>query len=150
MNWPQAKEVVEVLAPTITAVGGIIAAFWAVLVYRSNARLRRAEWLAKLYEKFYEENESLKDIREKLDCDENASPEIKTPDEQESGFSDYLNFFEFVAVLEKSGQLTSGEIEDLFGYYLDCLERCKPVRRYIGEKGYEQLNRLLLKRAGDK
>jgi hypothetical protein len=150
MNWPQAKEVVEVLAPTITAVGGIIAAFWAVLVYRSNARLRRAEWLAKLYEKFYEENESLKDIREKLDCDENASPEIKTLDEQGSGFSDYLNFFEFVAVLEKSGQLTSGEIEDLFGYYLDCLERCKPVRRYIREKGYEQLNRLLLKRAGDK
>jgi hypothetical protein len=150
MDWSCAKEIVDVLAPAITAVGGLIAAFWAVLVYRSNARVRRAEWLATLYEKFYEENESLKNIREQLDCDESESPEIETLDAEGSGFSDYLNFFEFVAVLERSGQLTTSEIEDLFGYYLDCLERCAPVRHYIGEKGYEQLDRLLRKRAANK
>ena len=150
MDWQSAKGIVDVIAPVFTAIGGVVAAFWALLVYRSNARVRRAEWLASLYEKFYEKNDSLKDIREKLDCDEGHSPDIKVLEKEGSGFSDYLNFFEFVGVLEKSGQLTGDEIEDLFGYYLDCLERCTPVRRYLGEKSYEQLDRLLRKRAVNK
>lgn len=150
MDWKSAKDVVDVIAPVFTTIGGIVAAFWALLVYRSNARVRRAEWLGSLYEKFYEKNDSLKDIREKLDCDDGHSPDIETLEKLGSGFTDYLNFFEFVALLEKSGQLSTIEIEDLFAYYLDCLERCGPVRRYIPEKGYDQLDRLLLKRAANK
>jgi hypothetical protein len=120
-----------------------LAAIPALWVYYTNSRLRRAEWLASLYEKFYEKID-LKDIREILDCEGGRSADIdKAVAEETCAFTDYLNFFEFVAVLEKSGQLKKTEIEDLFGYYLDCLENCPAVRNYLAQKGYERLDRLL-------
>ena len=76
-----------------------------------------------LYEKFYEKSD-LKEIRNTLDCDDDVTLEItRLIREQSAKFTDYLNFFEFVAFLSKSGQLNYGEIDDLFGYYLDCLAR---------------------------
>jgi hypothetical protein len=130
---------------TIAAVVAAAAAVWGIYVYFSNSRLRRAEWLASLYEKFYERPE-LKDIRETLDCEAAESTEIDgLINDEPREFTDYLNFFEFVAVLQKSRQLTPGEFENLFCYYLDCL-----VRKYIAAKGYEQLDRLLCERAKKK
>jgi hypothetical protein len=135
------------LLKTIAACAGAIAAFWGICVYFSNSRLRRAEWLGSLYDKFYERSE-LKAVREVMDCEGGQSAAIdKLVSEEPPEFSDYLNFFEFVAVLRKSRQLTQGEIEDLFHYYLDCLENCRAVRAYIAKKGYEQLDRLLQERA---
>ena len=134
---------------TIATVVAAAAAVWGIYVYFSNSRLRRAEWLASLYEKFYERAE-LKEIREKLDCEQDSA-DIETLVSEEPGeFTDYLNFFEFVAVLQKSGQLTTEQIEDLFRYYLNCLERSGAVRKYISAKGYEQLDRLLRERAQKK
>jgi hypothetical protein len=53
-----------------------------------------------LYENFYERND-LKEVREVLDCDTGDSPEInKLVDEESQRFTDYLNFFEFVAAWE--------------------------------------------------
>lgn len=103
-----------------------------------------------LVRKFYESGE-LKDVREILDCEGGQSAAVdKLVNEESGNFTDYLNFFEFVAVLRKSRQLTQEEIEDLFGCYLDCLESCRAVRTYIAAKGYEQLDRLLQARAGKK
>jgi hypothetical protein len=131
----------------IAALMGAAAALWGIYVYFTNSRLRRAEWLGSLYDKFYERSE-LKTVREILDCEDGQSAAIdKLVSEEPAEFSDYLNFFEFVAVLRKSRQLTQEEIEDLFHYYLDCLEKCRPVRAYIATKGYEQLDRLLQERA---
>ena len=131
----------------LATIVGAVAALWAIYVYFTNSRLRRAEWLASLYEKFYERPD-LKEIREILDCEENDSADItKLVREEQSNFSDYLNFFEFVAVLQNSRQLRKAEIEDLFGYYLGCLENCPAVRNYIARKGYEQLDKLLRDRA---
>jgi hypothetical protein len=136
----------EILKNVATLLGAV-AAIWAIYVYFRNSRLRRAEWLGSLYEKFYERPD-LKGVREVLDCEGGQSADIdKLVAEEPSEFSDYLNFFEFVAVLWKSGQLTQDEIEDLFHYYLDCLENSRAVRQYISKKGYEQLERLLRKRA---
>lgn len=88
-----------------------------------------------LVQKFYERPE-LKDIREILDCEAGHSADIDNLINTEPrNFTDYLNFFEFVAVLQKSRQLTKDEIEDLFCYYLDCLEHCVAVRKYIAAKG---------------
>ena len=131
----------------VVAVFGAIPALW---VYYTNSRLRLAEWLASLYEKFYERAD-LKDIRETLDCEGGQSAGIDNlVNEESAGFTDYLNFFEFVAVLRKSNQLTNEQIEDLFGYYLDCLESCQAVRTYVAKKGYEKLDRLLQERAQQK
>jgi hypothetical protein len=86
-----------------------------------------------------------------LDCEGGQSAGIDNlVNEESAGFTDYLNFFEFVAVLRKSNQLTDEQIEDLFGYYLDCLESCQAVRTYVAKKGYEQLDRLLQERAQQK
>jgi hypothetical protein len=146
-DWDSAKAIVAMLAQAIGAVGGVVAAFWAVCVYKSNSRVRRAEWLASLYEKFYERSE-LKKVREILDCKGGKSDAIDAfVSEEPPEFSDYLNFFEFVAVLHKSRQLTREEIEDLFHYYLDCLAKCSAVRAYIAREGYEQLEWLLQERA---
>jgi len=140
---------IEILK-TIAAMIVAGTALWGIYVYFTNSRLRRAEWLASLYEKFYERPE-LKVVREVLDCEGGQSAAIdKLVSEETAEFSDYLNFFEFVAVLRKSGQLTQEEIEDLFHYYLDCIENCRAVRAYIAKKGYEQLDRLLQERAQQK
>lgn len=98
-------------------------------------------------QKFYEKSD-LKAVREILDCEGSDSPDIsRLVSEEPPELTDYLNFFEFVAVLKKSHQLSANEIESLFGYYLDCLEKCGQVRNYIANKGYEHLNNLLQARA---
>jgi len=135
------------LLKNIPAWVGAAAGVWGIWVYFRNSRLRRAEWLSSLYEKFFERTE-LKSIREALDCEGNQSAAIdKLVSEEPAEFTDYLNFFEFVAVLRKARQLTQQEIEDLFCYYLDCLENSKQVRDYISRKGYERLDALLCNRA---
>jgi hypothetical protein len=131
-----------VLRDIVTIVGGVAVVF-AFLQYRANSRLERARWLASLYEKFYEKDQ-LKGVRQILDsADRDASEINKLVTDESPEFTDYLNFFEFVAVLEKSGQLKSNEIEDIFHYYLDCLEKSPKIREYLAAKGYEHLDQFL-------
>lgn len=100
---------------TIAAFLALVTAFVAYRVYRFNSRLECAKWLNTLYEKFYEKDE-LKKVRDILDCDGGESSAVEEPVRSESKeFTDYLNFFEFVAVLGKSKQLAKGGVEDLFG-----------------------------------
>ena len=63
-------------------------------------------------------------------------------------FTDYLNFFEFIVFLKTSKQLKNSEIEVLFGYYFDCLNRHQRVKQYIAdpENGYEGLAEMLATR----
>lgn len=95
-----------------------------------------------MYEKFYE-REQLKNVRERLDCESNHEQVSELVLKGQADFTDYLNFFEFVAFLEYSKQLEREEIEDLFGYYLGCLKQHDRVRKYIKENGYERLDKLL-------
>lgn len=140
MNFSDVRDIVSILGPIATFVAVGVAAF----VYWKNSRLERAKWLATLYEKFYEKD-GLKEIREILDCDDDVSLEITNLIRQEpSKFTDYLNFFEFVAFLKKSKQLKIDEIDDLFGYYLDCLSQREEMREYVSKRGYELLAQLLL------
>ena len=87
---------------------------------------------------------SSKEVREILDCDDEISLEITNLIREESSdFTDYLNFFEFVGFLHHSRQLNFDEIEKLFGYYLNCLDRRKDIRDYLERKDYGLLNSLL-------
>ena len=85
---------------------------------------------------------SSKKVREVLDSKAITLPEIKQK-VSDAELSDYLNFFEFVAVLEESGQLKQEEIEDLLGYYLGRLSDKPEMRDYIVRNGYELLDVLL-------
>jgi hypothetical protein len=85
-------------------VAGIVAAFWALWVYRSNSQRERARWAESLYARFYERAE-LKGVRDSLDCPSDDSRVASLVTEEPAALTDYLNFFEFVAYLESSKQL---------------------------------------------
>jgi hypothetical protein len=140
VSWDSAKAMVQVAS----SVAGIVAAFWALWVYRSNSRRERARWAESLYSRFYERAE-LKIIRDKLDCASGDPVVAKLVIEEASELTDYLNFFEFVAYLESSGQLAEADVQALFSYYLECLKKHKEVAAYIQnrEKGFEYLRKNL-------
>ena len=124
--------------------GKRLAAIGALLVYRSNSRRERARWAENLYSRFFERSE-LKAVRDKLDCLRGNSEVRRLVTEESAALTDYLNFFEFVAYLRSSKQLSEKDIEALFGYYLDCLRRHDEVAAYIRnrEKGFEYLREIL-------
>ena len=129
---------------TIAALGTFIAALLALFVYQKNSRLERARWASTLYEKFYHEDR-LKQIRDALDGHIDSAEVNQLVSNEDPKFTDYLNFFEFIAFLRKSKQLEDSEIDDLFGYYLDCLKKDEGVRTYIlnPDKGYEGVAKLI-------
>lgn len=122
-----------------------VAAWVAVLTYRRNSAVERARWLSSLYSKFYEALD-LKMIREILDCSSPNSPEVqKLVHDEDARFTDYLNFFEFMAYLRHSSQLSRKDVSALFDYYLRVLTKHDDVRKYVMDdrNGYGYLKKLL-------
>ncbi len=147
MGLSDFKDLFTIFGVLVTASGVI----WTVYVYRRNSNAEKVMWISNLYEKFYERDE-LKMVREILDCqttkEGNSKEEKKLASIVEGetrDFTDYLNFFELVAFLKKNGQITSEQVEDLFGYYLQYLKRHEIIRDYIEEpaKGYELLSSMI-------
>jgi len=141
------KDIFTIIGVVLTAFGVI----WAVFVYRRNSNLERVKWISNLYEKFYEKDD-LKVVREILDCQCTENKQSKEEkkvasivDGETKEFTDYLNFFEMIAFLKKNNQTTIEQINDLFGYYLQCIEKHKNVLEYIEDetKGYELLRGML-------
>jgi hypothetical protein len=134
------------LIQTGSSIAGITAAFWALRVYHNNSRRERARWAEDLYSRFYEK-EGLKQVRDMLDCDAGDAKVSRLVKEESSAWTDYLNFFEFVAYLESSKQLSRQDVEALFSYYLNCLKKHPEVAAYIRDpsKGYENLKRQLFR-----
>jgi hypothetical protein len=127
-----------------SSVAGIIAVFWALWVYHNNSRRERARWTESLYARFYERTE-LKAVREMLDCKSGSAEVSSLVAEEPAALTDYLNFFEFMAYLEKSRQLSKADMKALFDYYLKCLSRHKELSAYIQDPqdGFENLRRIL-------
>ena len=129
---------------TGSSIAGITAAFWALRVYHSNSRRERARWAEDLYSRFYEK-EGLKQVRDMLDCDAGNARVAQLVADESPAWTDYLNFFEFVAYLQESKQLSQQDVEALFSYYLECLKKHPEVAAYVRDqtKGYENLRRQL-------
>jgi len=140
MNWKDVFEAVYFVAASIAALG-------ALYVYRKNSKFERAKWASQLYESFYQKD-NLKSILDQLDFTADSDEVKQLIAEEGSQFTDYLNFFEFIAFLRTTKQLGDSEVEDLFGYYLNCLNRHADVRNYIldAKNGYEGLAKLIVKR----
>jgi hypothetical protein len=112
------------------AVGGVSSAIAALIGYYRRLKLERAKWALSLYEKFYEQD-SLKRVRDILD-NESGDSEVESLLLQcPSDFTDYLNFFEFVAFLEKKRHLKKEEVKALFDYYLKSLNKHSRVKNFI-------------------
>ena len=124
-----------------------MAAIGAVCTCRRNSSLERARWMSSLYSKFYEQQD-LKGMRETLDSELPTSTEIqKLVEEQDATFTDYLNFFEFMAYLKECRQLSKADIRALFHYYLRAMWTHEAVRKYVldDRNGYDYLKKLLPK-----
>ncbi len=126
----------------IAAIGTLVTALVAVSVYLRNSKLERAKWSLSLYEKFYEQS-NLKEIRDILDNEPDHERVVSLVLEGSANFTDYLNFFEFMAFLERDKQLKRAEVKALFDYYLKCLNRHPRVLNFVRENGYEDLQKLL-------
>jgi hypothetical protein len=136
------------------AVALVLAAAAALLTWLTfwkNLRLRRAEWLSRLYESFYVKPE-LKAVRAALDYDGEARREllrcVESDPENAKALEplvDYLNFFEFLAVLWTMKQLSLDEIQLLFGYYLRRLAEEPGIVKFCREGGFKNLLRMLEK-----
>jgi len=136
--WPQT------LAEYVQILSGIGILF-AAGTYYFNRRLKRAEWLKSLHEKFYEDD-LFKKARKWVDYGDIEKELANDSDhEKEEKFADYLNFFEFIGVLENIKQISLKEIRMLFTYYLTRIDNSKYCRDYILKFNYEYLGKLLKK-----
>ena len=128
--------------------------FWAVTAFgvwftwrtfEANRKIKRAEWLKSLYEKFYE-NEHYKTVRRWIDFD-GLDSELRDDSShvKEEKLSDFLNFFEFIATLEKMNQLKVQEIQDLFSYYLTRIRSSELCMNYVQTYEFKNLEKLLYK-----
>ena len=133
-------ELWKVVAELVTCAVAVFTAIAALITYRSNSQRERAKWAVQLYEKFYE-GEHYGRIRDELDCAADSAKVAALVEKESSAFTDYLNFFELVAFLAVTKQLSESDVLRLFQYYLHCLKRHKSVVKYLNDedKGFEQL-----------
>jgi hypothetical protein len=144
---PTIKDWIDFLFKIISTVGVVI----AVITYRRNLKVKHAEWLWSLYQKFFE-NEQLKTVRKIL---------IYHPDRFEKLFDttiteedevliekvdDFLNFFEFIASLNVLNQISEKEIDMMFDYYLTAIYKNEHLKKYIKTEGFENLTALIQNR----
>jgi len=123
---------------------GAGAAVSAFLVYKSNSRRERARWAESLYARFFERPD-LKKTREVLDSDKDDAKVVELVTKEGPEWTDYLNFFEFVAYLQDSKQLSEKDVAAMLGYYMECLKKHGCTANYIRDKtkGFDYLRDLL-------
>jgi hypothetical protein len=119
-----------------------------VLNYRNQVRIKRAELLKSLYEKFFE-NSMYKEVRVWLDYghlhDRLTITDQVQREVNEEKFTDFLNFFEFIGVLYTSNQLTFRLVFEVFDYYLKKIKEDADCQAWINEYGFERLKTMLNK-----
>ncbi len=136
----------------ISTLIAVVTAFFGVLTFHRNVKVRRSEWLHVLYQKFYE-NERLKMVRSDLIYFPDKFATMNLPDEEVAkqpeklqfaeSADDFLNFFEFIGSLHKVGQIKTEEVTMLFRYYLNKIADNKHLSSYLQGAGYENLVALL-------
>ena len=142
-------EIIAKLATIAAALVGTAGAVFAVKAYWQSVRLKRAEWLQKLYQQFYE-LERYRTVREILDYRPErelsriyAHLQDQSKDDLVDQLWDYLNFFEFVAGLLKLKQITSADLKLLFEYPLRRIADDQQIMAKLSLEGYEHLHALL-------
>lgn len=125
---------------------GLIAVVFAALGYLKQLKIKKGEWLQLLFEKFYE-NQHYKEVRKWIDNNE-IEKKITTDDaisDEDEKFTDFLNFFEFIATLEAQRQISKTDVVNLFDYHLKKIKHSPTCMRWISnsEYGFEKLRNLL-------
>jgi hypothetical protein len=141
---------IETALLAIGAVATVSTVILALRTFRTNLKVKRAEWLMKLYDKFYEDEERTR-IRRLLDPSEKREQLLdslgskrnnKDIEKDVESFSDYLNFFEFVGILMKLKQVEEDEVEMMFDYYVRQLQDDR-IKKFCEKYSYERTLELL-------
>ena len=131
----------------ISTIGVVV----AVVTYQRNLKVKHAEWLWSLYQKFFE-NEQLKTVRKYLIYHPERFEKLfdaQLTEEDEvliEKVDDFLNFFEFIASLNTLNQISKKEIDMMFDYYLTAISKNEHLKTYIQTEGFENLNKLIQNR----
>ncbi len=146
MGLDDAAKVLQIVG-VLVAAGG---APFAVRTYWIGARLKRAEWLQKLYVQFYEQ-ERYRRIRDDLDYGSELAPLHQGIQENAQSclmgqLWDYLNFFEFVAGLLELKQIREKDLRLLLQYPLEKIADDAQIKGCLKGLGFEHLNDVLVKR----
>ena len=127
--------------------------------YRDRTNAERLRWLSQLQAEFFE-GRTFSFIRRKVDYDElddvmnllhrDDDPNAKFESEEKElfdKFTDYLNFFEFIAYLYYEKQMLRKDVEALFDYYLRRLveiRQADDLLAYLKRNNFENLSKLLV------
>ena len=137
---------IEWLGKGVAGAAALIAVLVAVVNYRHQTKLKQAEWLKSLFEKFFEDS-TYKEVRvwldygtlhERLTVTDAAARQVN-----EEKFTDFLNFFEFIGVLYSHKHLTFAQVYDVFDYYLKKIAADADCREWIDQYSFEKLKALL-------
>ena len=136
----------EWLVKLVAGIGALTAVLVAVVNYRAQTRLKQAEWLKSLFEKFFE-NSTYKEVRFWLDYgylhDRLTVGDISLGEVNEEKFTDFLNFFEFIGVLYSRRHLAIDQVADVFDYYLGKIKSDADCQQWINQYSFEKLKLLL-------
>jgi hypothetical protein len=134
------------LGQLLAWIAALIAVIVAVVNYRHQTRLKQAEWLKSLFEKFFE-GPTYKEARVWLDYgtlhERLTVSDAATRQVNEEKFTDFLNFFEFIGVLYSRGHLSLEQVCDVFDYYLKKIRADADCREWIDQYSFEKLKALL-------
>ena len=126
--------------------GALVAVVVAVVNYRAQTRLKQAEWLKSLFEKFFE-SPIYKEVRVWLDYgtlhEHLTVADAAVRQVNEEKFTDFLNFFEFIGVLYSRKHLSYDQVYDVFDYYLKKIGTDADCREWIDQYSFEKLKALL-------
>lgn len=144
MQW---KDWLDLIIKICAGFGGL-GFFIAALNYRSQTKIKRAEWLKSLFEKFFE-TPGYKEVRIWLDYGKlhekltiaNETERMKN----EEQFTDFLNFFEFIGIFSSEKLLTYKQVNNVFDYYLKKIKADPDCMGWIRQYGFEKLEAMLKK-----
>lgn len=144
---------IEAIGSAVTAFSFIVTSVVALRSLRVNNKLRRTDLLNALFEKFFYQNK-YSEIRKHLDYSSKHDDLMKllkealidhANEEIEERCVDFFNFFEFIAVLWKLGQLKIKEIKFMFEYYIKMIDNNAYAKQYLEDNGFENLLDLINK-----
>ena len=141
------------------AVAAFLAGFKAVKEYAERTQAEQIRWVGDLFGRFFQEKlyrqvrqkvdyDDLNDIAALLEKNKDTNAEFsKEERDQLDAFTDYLNFFEFIAFLITKKRMASEDVRQIFDYYLKRFNEIKhrgAVMEYPEKDGFENLRKLLL------
>lgn len=125
-----------------TYIAAIVAAILSLYQYRRNSLHERTKWLFELYQRFYGQL-TFRDMRVRLDERKTDFLHGGEGEKLLPELDDFLNFFEFIAFLQRRKEIKSDEIVAMFSYPLQTIGKNPDVMSYVREYDYGELDRLL-------